>query len=110
MSAIAETLGVARSNLAARAAGRPSQRRGRPPLPEAELGRGDQAHHRYHADLRLSSRLGGSAPHRRGRRTSGPNHKRVYRVMRAHGLLLERHGGGAERRHDGRIISYCCIR
>ena len=31
-----------------------------------------------------------------------PNHKRVYRVMRAHGLFLQRHSGGAEtRRHDG---------
>src|SRR5215208_2234256 len=33
-----------------------------------------------------------------------PNHKRIYRVMKAHGLLLQRHAGGAvERRHDGRI-------
>jgi putative transposase len=32
------------------------------------------------------------------------NVKRVYRVMKAHGLLLERHtGGGEERRHDGRV-------
>jgi len=32
------------------------------------------------------------------------NHKRVYRVMKAHRLLLQRHAGGAEeRRHDGRI-------
>ena len=30
--------------------------------------------------------------------------KRVYRVMKAHGLLLERHTGtGEERRHDGRV-------
>jgi putative transposase len=33
------------------------------------------------------------------------NHKRVYRVMKVHGLLLDRHAGGAERRrHDGRIV------
>lgn len=33
-----------------------------------------------------------------------PNHKRGYRVMKAHGLLLQRHAGGAEaRRHDGRV-------
>jgi putative transposase len=33
-----------------------------------------------------------------------PNHKRVYRVMKAHCLLLQRRAGGAEgRRHDGRI-------
>lgn len=32
------------------------------------------------------------------------NRKRVYRVMRIHGLLLLRHAGGAdERRHDGKI-------
>src|SRR5262249_12923127 len=32
-----------------------------------------------------------------------PNHKRVYRVMKVHDLLLDRHAGGGERRHDGRI-------
>jgi putative transposase len=32
-----------------------------------------------------------------------PNHGRVYRVMKVHDLLLDRHAGGAERRHDGRI-------
>ena len=32
-----------------------------------------------------------------------PNHKRVWRVMKAHGLLLARRAGGAERRHDGRV-------
>jgi transposase InsO family protein len=32
------------------------------------------------------------------------NRKRIYRVMRAHGLLLQRHAGGdEERRHDGKI-------
>ena len=32
------------------------------------------------------------------------NHKRIYRVMKVHGLLLQRHAGGVdERRHDGRI-------
>jgi putative transposase len=44
---------------------------------------------------------------RRGRRQEGAaavNVKRVYRVMKAHGLLLERHtGDGVERRHEGRV-------
>ena len=31
-----------------------------------------------------------------------PNHKRVYRVMKARGLLLDRHASGM-RRHDGQI-------
>ena len=35
---------------------------------------------------------------------AAPNPKRVYRVMKAHGLLLQRHSGrGEERRHDGRV-------
>jgi putative transposase len=33
-----------------------------------------------------------------------PNVKRVYRVMKLHGLLLQRHAGGAEtRRHEGKV-------
>ena len=32
-----------------------------------------------------------------------PNVKRVYRVMKVHGFLLQRHAGGEERRHEGRI-------
>src|SRR5262249_24754405 len=43
---------------------------------------------------------------RQRRQQSGAlvNVKRVYRVMKAHGLLLQRHtGSGEERRHDGRI-------
>jgi len=34
------------------------------------------------------------------------NRKRVYRVMKAHGLSLQRHSGlGPERRHDGRVAT-----
>ncbi|MBV8525950.1 MAG: IS3 family transposase, partial [Acetobacteraceae bacterium] len=44
---------------------------------------------------------------RRGRaRDHAPavNVKRVYRVMKAHGLWLQRNSGsGAERQHDGRV-------
>jgi putative transposase len=35
--------------------------------------------------------------------TSHASGKRVYRVMKVHGVLLDRHAGGVERRHDGRI-------
>ena len=31
------------------------------------------------------------------------NHKRVWRLMMAHGLLLARHAGGNARRHDGGV-------
>jgi len=37
MKTVCKTLGVARSNIAARAAGSPSRARGRPPLPDREL-------------------------------------------------------------------------
>src|SRR5512132_3496674 len=43
---------------------------------------------------------------RRNAKTKGrpsPNHKRVHRVMKLHNLLLQRHAGGTEHRHDGRI-------
>jgi putative transposase len=102
---IAETLGVARSNLAVQAAPeRTRHQRGRHPQPEAELvaeikalisGQPTYGYRRIHALLRRQRREQGGAP---------INVKRVYRVMKAHGLLLERHtGGGEDRRHDGRV-------
>jgi putative transposase len=105
VKAISDTLGVARSNLAARAAPqRTPQRRGRRPQPEAELvaeikaliaGQPTYGYRRIHALLRRQRREQGGA---------AVNVKRVYRVMKAHGLLLERHtGNGEEQRHDGRI-------
>lgn len=104
MTAVCETLDVARSNVAARAAGRLPKRRGRPPLPEDELLADIKAviadmpsygYARVWAVLRRQTAARGHAP---------ANRKRVYRVMRAHGLLLQRHAGGrGERRHDGRI-------
>ena len=35
----------------------------------------------------------------------GVNHKRVYRVMREHGLLLARHTGKPTLRHDGKVMT-----
>jgi putative transposase len=104
MSAVCSTLRVARSNIAEQAAGRPIKRRGRPPQPDAELVAAIKTiigslptygYRRVHALLVRQVREQGRP---------APNHKRVYRVMKAHGLLLQRHAGGAaERRHDGRV-------
>ena len=104
MTAICEAVGVARSNIAARTAGRPQRRRGRPPQPEdALLARiksiiaemPTYGYARVWAVLRREAREKGLEP---------VNRKRVYRVMRAHGLLLRRHCGSVdERRHDGRV-------
>ena len=105
MKTIADTLGVARSNLAAQAGPKTTpQRRGRRPQPEGELlseikdaiaGQPTYGYRRIHALVR-----------RRRAEEGRPavNVKRVYRVMKVHGLLLERHTGkGEERRHDGRV-------
>jgi putative transposase len=105
MKTVANVLGVARSNLAVQA--EPTavrQRRGRRPQPDAALlaeikeliaELPTYGYRRVHALLR-----------RRHEQTGEPavNVKRVYRVMKSHSLLLQRHSGaGIERRHDGRI-------
>jgi putative transposase len=106
VSAIAQTLGVARSTLTARQVSAPclAKPKGRPPKPEAVLVAEIKAviadmptygYRRVHAVLRRKAKDQG---------TPVPNHKRVYRVMKAHGLLLARHTGAREeRRHDGRV-------
>jgi putative transposase len=103
VSAVAETLGVSRSNLAERLKPTASRRRGRPPQPDDELVAQIKAviaemptygYRRVHAILRRHAKADGG---------SAPNHKRVWRVMKERGLLLQRHAGGEERRRDGRI-------
>jgi putative transposase len=103
MKTVAEVIGVSRSNLMERLRERPKTRVGRPPLPDNELVVAIKAviaelptygYRRVHAILRRRALAAGDKP---------PNHKRIYRVMKAHGLLLDRHARGGERRHDGRI-------
>jgi putative transposase len=103
VKALADVIGVARSNLVEQLKHQPRQRVGRPPAPADELVAEIRAviadlptygYRRVHAILRRRAIAEGRPP---------PNHKRVYRVMKEHGLLLQRHAGGAERRHDGRI-------
>ncbi|WP_143531684.1 IS3 family transposase [Xaviernesmea oryzae] len=104
MKTVCETLGVARSNIAARATGSPSRARGRPPLPDRELVEDIKAviadmptygYRRVHAILRRNARKQGK---------SWPNAKRVYRVMKLHHLLLVRHAGAVDDRlHEGQV-------
>ena len=104
MSAVCATLEVARSNIAEQVAGRPVKRRGRPPQSDEDLVEAIKTvigtlptygYRRVHALLTRQAREQGQ---------TAPNHKRVYRVMKAHGPLLQRHSGEAEaRRHDGRV-------
>jgi putative transposase len=82
----------------------PPRPRGRPPLPDTELvaeirllvaGLPTYGYRRVHALLRRQAEKAGRA---------APNPKRVYRVMKVHGLLLRRDGERhEERRHDGRV-------
>ncbi|WP_408892112.1 IS3 family transposase [Neoroseomonas oryzicola] len=101
VKAVARTLGVACSSLAPKPA--PARRRGRPPAPEDDLlaritaivaALPSYGYRRVHALLRRQAEEVGQP---------SPNHKRVWRIMKAHGLLLARHAGGTERRHDGRV-------
>ena len=103
MKTVAEVIGVSRSSLIERMRKRAKKRIGRPPLPDDKLVAEIKAviaelptygYRRVHAILKRQALAAGLTP---------PNHKRVYRVMKVHGLLLDRHAGGVERRHDGRI-------
>jgi len=103
VSAVASALGLSRPNLSSRRKSVPG-RRGRPPAPDAALvamirtliaDLPTYGYRRVHALLRRQAEQDGCP---------APNVKRVYRVMKVHGLLLQRHAGrGVERRHDGRV-------
>jgi putative transposase len=104
VSRVANALGISRQHLSSLRHRPLPRRRGRPPLPDDELvadiralitGLPTYGYRRVHALLRRQAEVDGRA---------APNPKRVYRVMKAHGLLLQRHSWrGEERRHDGRI-------
>jgi putative transposase len=106
MKAVCEALGVARSNIAASfqaPLAKPKAGPGRPPAEEGELLASIQAilaeqptygYWRVWAMLRRKTEAQGCAP---------INRKRVYRVMKAHGLLLRRSPRAEERRHDGKV-------
>ena len=83
MKTVAEVIGVSRSSLVERLQQRPPRRIGRPPLPDEELVAQIKAaiaelptygYRRVHAILKRQALAAGLKP---------PNHKRVYRVMKA---------------------------
>jgi putative transposase len=106
MKRVTDTLGVARSNVAERVKGiRP--KRG-PQVRDGDLEL--TAEIRRLVDVRPTygyRRI--AALIRRGRRSAGAapvNAKRVYRLMRRHGLLLARHTGRRRpREHDGQVAT-----
>ena len=98
MTAIADALGVARSNLLREPAPRASRL---DTENDAEL----LKRIRVHTDARptLGYRRVTTFLNREG--LPRANHKRVYRVMKDASLLLERHTGKSTRTHDGTVIT-----
>ena len=105
MKTVAETLGVARSSLVKRLAGGVRARR-----PYAKSGdTALLARVRFLVDQRptYGYRRITALVNRELAAEGEPaaNHKRIYRVMKAHGLLLTRHAGRRSGRlHDGKVI------
>lgn len=106
MKAVADTLGVSRSQLACRAAGT-APRRGRYTkaddawlLPMVRAIADERASYGYRRVTALLNR----ALQQQGK--PAVNHKRVYRLMAQNGLLLARHTGrGRQVHHDGKVIT-----
>ena len=106
MTAVAETLGVSRSNLHDRLSGRTKPRRRYhkaqddgevlPLITTLVAARPTYGYRRITALLNRQLRAQGLAP---------VNHKRVYRIMQANNLLLARsHTERPARTHDGKVI------
>lgn len=105
MKVVAETLGVARSNLIDRLHGRAKPRRRYHKAQDAAVvplimalvsARPTYGYRRITALLNRQLRAESLAP---------VNHKRVYRIMKAHNLLLARkYSERPEHVHDGKII------
>lgn len=105
MKVVAETLGVARSNLIDRLNGRTKPRRRYHKAQDAALvplittlvaARPTYGYRRITAILNRKLRAEGLAP---------VNHKQVYRIMQAHNLLLARkYSERPEHVHDGKEI------
>lgn len=107
MKRVAEALSVSRSRLAERVKEPPRERPARYSKAKDErllpLIR-DIVDHRLTYGYRRVCALLNRQLRQDGR--PGVNHKRVYRIMRLHGLLLARHKGyRPERSHDGKVVT-----
>lgn len=104
MTAVTEAIGITRQHLSAMHHWPP------PPPPRAAITARCRTARRHSDDRSRSADYGyrrvHALPHRQAQRNgrAAPNPKRVYRVMKVHGLLLQPHSQkGEERHHDGRV-------
>jgi hypothetical protein len=105
VKAVSDTLGVSRSNLHERVSGRTKPRRRYHKAQDAALlplierlvaKRPSYGYRRITAVLNRKLRTDGLAP---------VNHKRVYRIMKAHNLLLAgKYTERPEQTHDGKVV------
>jgi transposase InsO family protein len=102
---VSDAMGVSRSNVLRRLAEAPTERRPYVKAADGSLleeivavvdARGSYGYRRVAALISRSREMKGEPR---------VNHKRVYRVMKRAGLLLERHTGKSTRTHDGTIIT-----
>ena len=105
MKTVADTLGVSRSNLVEQLAAdaRPAKRWKRRDDDELLKRIRSVVNERGSYGYRRTTRLVNRQLEREALPTI--NHKRVYRVMREHQLLLQRYTGKSTRTHDGVIIT-----
>ena len=105
MKTVADTLGVSRSNLIERRDGHAKRKRRYRKAEDTSLlplirrlvdERPTYGYRRITALVNRELAAEGAAP---------ANHKRVYRLMKIHGLLLEKHSGRRPgRTHDGKVV------
>lgn len=102
MKRVAEALGISRSHLITSSASEPQKRGKYRCEGDAELLERIRAvvvERPTNGYRRVAARLKRQNP------AQPVNHKRVYRIMRAAGLLLPRYGVKPERLHDGKVIT-----
>ena len=104
MKAVTDTLGVARSNIIERVTGARAKRR--PQIREGDLELAGEIRRLVDARPTYGYRRITALLKRRRPAGSGINHKRVYRLMKKHGLLLARHTGRRHQQaHDGKVMT-----
>jgi putative transposase len=104
MKAVTDTLGVARSNIAERVKGMRAKRG--PQVREGDLELAAEIRRLVDERPTYGYRRITALLKRQRPAGAGINHKRIYRLMKKHGLLLARHTGRRRQQaHDGKVVT-----